>query len=99
MDHGGGNRIEAICDMGTDSIPYFKPHDSFVAMLKAWHAGNKVGLVSRLKQFHFTLQIKSIRHNHHIYALRIQDTVFDDYNASVLHKLCKDGMDLLVWYL
>ncbi len=99
MDRGGGYRIEAIHDMGTDSISYFKPHNSFVVMLKARHAGNKVELVSRLKQFHFTLQIKSITHNHNMYASRIQDAVFNDHDNSVLHKLRKDGMDLLVWYL
>ncbi len=76
---------------GTDGAPYLEPHDSFIAMLKARHAGNE-GRLSRLQKFHFVLC------KNRTYTLHIQDVVFNDNDTSGLHELCKDGMDLIIQY-
>ncbi|KAF9030419.1 hypothetical protein BDZ89DRAFT_1064612 [Hymenopellis radicata] len=76
-----------------DCIPYLEPHDDFLAMLKARHAGNEVGL-SKLEKFHFALGTGDPE----LYELRIHEALFHGHDASVLRGLCEDGMDLLIQF-
>ncbi|KAF9014631.1 hypothetical protein BDZ89DRAFT_1076404 [Hymenopellis radicata] len=88
--------IEANGRLDVECMPYLEPHDGFVAMLKARHAGNEVGL-SKLEKFHFGLGAKFQGH----WArpeMRIHVAVFDDHEISVLRGLCEDGMDLIVQF-
>ncbi|KAF9030441.1 hypothetical protein BDZ89DRAFT_1064642, partial [Hymenopellis radicata] len=79
-----------------DCIPYLEPHDDFVAMLKARHAGNEVGL-SKLEKFHFGLGAK-FQGPWTRPEMRIHVDVFDDHEISDLRGLCEDGMDLIVQF-
>ncbi|KAF9035319.1 hypothetical protein BDZ89DRAFT_487429 [Hymenopellis radicata] len=87
--------IDVTAHTDMDHIPYLQPHNDFVAMLKARHAGNEVGL-STLEKFHFGLRSDFVMaltqpvEN----KLSIPETVFNDYETSVLRGLAEDGMSL-----
>ncbi|KAF9030424.1 hypothetical protein BDZ89DRAFT_1064623 [Hymenopellis radicata] len=88
--------IEANGRLDVECIPYLEPHDGFVAMLKARHADNEVGL-SKLEKFHFGLGAKFHGHWARL-EMRICVDVFDDHEISDLRGLCEDGMDLIVQF-
>ncbi|KAF9024421.1 hypothetical protein BDZ89DRAFT_1069083, partial [Hymenopellis radicata] len=76
-------------------IPYLEPHDDFVAMLKARHAGNGVEL-SKLEKFHFGLRTTFLddRNRPEMYELCIHEALFYGHDTSALCGLCEDGMNL-----
>ncbi|KAF9030436.1 hypothetical protein BDZ89DRAFT_667929 [Hymenopellis radicata] len=78
-----------------DCIPYLEPHNDFVAMLKARHTGNEDGL-SKLEKFRFCQYADRTtalaRRDED--KLSIPETVFNDYETSVLRGLAEDGMSL-----
>ncbi|KAF9030438.1 hypothetical protein BDZ89DRAFT_1159315 [Hymenopellis radicata] len=71
--------LEITDDHNSDCIPYLEPHNDFVAMLKARHAGNEDGL-SKLEKFRFCLCARRV------FTRRSEDNfpIFNDYETSVL---------------
>ncbi|KAF9024409.1 hypothetical protein BDZ89DRAFT_1162230 [Hymenopellis radicata] len=80
--------IKQTDDDDSDCIPYLEPHDDFVAMLKARHAGNEDGL-SKLEKFRFCLCPR-------VFPGRSENNfpIFNDYETSVLRRLAQNGMTL-----
>ncbi|KAF9035373.1 hypothetical protein BDZ89DRAFT_1062144 [Hymenopellis radicata] len=81
-------------DHDADCIPYLEPHNDFVAMLKARHAGDEDGL-SKLEEFRFSLCAEL-----HVMTGRSENDfpIFNDYEISVLRGLTEDGMSLDISY-